>query len=144
MHVEVYIVGFSLIIAFTCTNRGVYLIQTWSQSLSTAAQDWSNRCDWKRGIAVNSSTPSDLGIGQSLYASKPPPINMTSAILYWFKQKVSYSYINDTCSVGQICLNYKQVFYTGLPDIQLLLCHRITHAQVCWRTCLLYLGQQSL
>jgi Cysteine-rich secretory protein family len=77
--------------------------------LAALAQNWSANCVWKRGQGFSSSSLDDLGIGQNLYASKPPPINLSASVTFWFNEKPFYSLVNNNCTAAKVCGHYTQV-----------------------------------
>jgi pathogenesis-related protein 1 len=77
--------------------------------LAFIAQDWSDRCVYRHGQGINSSTLQQLGIGQNIYASYGMAMNVIGGVTSWFNEKTDYTLSSNTCAAGKVCGHYTQV-----------------------------------
>jgi len=75
------------------------------------AEAWASACDWRHGQpSQDDERPSSFSaIGQNLYMTSAPTMNLTAGIQAWYDEKADYHLDTQTCADGAVCGHYTQV-----------------------------------
>ena len=102
------------------------LLQKWDKSLAEMALVWAKGCSWKHGQPENVSPYEKLG--QNLYCSTEPELNIYDAITLWYDEIIDYNFEDDTCAPAMMCGHYTQVMWddTDVIGCAHFTCDRMT------------------